>query len=103
MIIKVLFSFFLHKIVSCGYSLESPHQGDSQYQQCMFYGELTKIILYHKIPTFTILLLMWVNEMAKNKKKNSNLGEDSVENFAASFYYVAAFHEIFDRRNSVVI
>ena len=46
---------------------------------------------------------MWVNEMAKNKKKNSNLGEDSVENLAASFYYVAAFHEIFDRRNSVVI
>ena len=57
MIIKELFSLFLHKNTCCGYSFKKPRRGDSnEYPQhgeailmsthnICFYGELMKIIL----------------------------------------------------------
>ena len=46
----VFFSFFFHKKNSCGYS-------SSKYTQCMFYGEIEKMIpkLLSNTPSYQVL------------------------------------------------
>ena len=42
----VIFSFFLHESICCGYSLEVPHWGTSnEYHNICFHGEIRKISL----------------------------------------------------------
>ena len=52
MIIQEYFLSFLYKNICCGYSLESPYQGDpNEYPQHVFDGEISKTIPYLS-PTF---------------------------------------------------